>query len=902
MKRILFEGNGITLEVLITDLISIQDKRLMIFKSNSRGVLKVFSSGDLLSDAVLENNSIELLIDNVDEIELLFNSPAMEFRKKLKLPSPKRLELHLLMFSHSDLGYTAPLSKVEELQYQYTSTALNFYEKSLKYSEASRFRWNVETTWALNCFAERANRSELAKFTDLAKKGEFGIGAIYLHHYTDRTPFEELYHSLNPLRRLIKKGIEPKSAFLSDVPGCSEGFLELLAAHGVENLFMSINNFVAPFLEFTHLKTPFWWKLKSGRRILTWFTHDPKYAYIEGYKFFDKDYKTLKESILNKYEELSELSYEFPLYPIPMAIDNMPPVFKPVELIDRWNKEWKNPIVKTSVIDDFFKALRRELETTRIDSTKGNFNGWWTSNVLAYPRENRLSTISFAQLHEASALDSFSGSFIENAINDEFIRLSGFDEHSGGGGLYLSKDPEDILKAVSEGYGWVVKTHKHSSEILKALRENIFGIGNKLVVFNPVAMERNTLASFETDEIRGKRVKLIDLSTGESMPILCYNDLVIFETGTIESFGYKCYSLEIESEAEMPKWHSGSITLENDYYRIEFDEYGNIRSLIDTQTRKELVLNERSLGKFLVARQAINPADNLVNAINHDELYTGKSSSKLVEPYLPVKCHWKMIKGTAGTLVIFEPESPFIKPFVKAYLIPKNLKEIRIHLRINYVYDIGPSDFMYLEMPFNLDRPKAFYKSPGEISEITEQIPGSALDAITTVGGIELKTKEQSIQIGLCGINLVDFGEPSPLTFKKEINVSGELFLRLFNTNLQNRFASPYFNGEPIEFDVLLTTGGKLSRVEKDALFPLTAFKASPKANTNCFLECRGLENSEFLFIESEKGKLNFAIKETAGEKREIFIKNPRTNTVFKRIIKPFEFFKGSVENEPYKS
>jgi len=47
---------------------------------------------------------------------------------------------------------------------------------------------------------------------------------------------------------------------------------------------------------------------------------------------------------------------------------------------------------------------------------------------------------------------------------------------------------------------------------------------------------------------------------------------------------------------------------------------------------------------------------------------------------------------------------------------------------------------------------------------------------------------------------------------------------------------------------------------------------------------------------------LRFAIKETAGKEREIFVRKPGTNAIFKSIIKPFEFLIGSVKDEPNKS
>lgn len=365
-------------ELVFTDLLKRSEAfpRLTLIHNHSEETCEVFLMQAGLNEHVTipPGETSELFVSEGGKIKVTVTSCGQRLEKTIELDLPRRIEFNLLMFSHVDLGYTAAISKVEKLQARYSSTAIDYYRESLEFPDESRFRWNIETTWALSCFDKESSTSEREKIRELLKSGEFGIGALYLHHYADRTEFEELFHSLRKARSLKAEGIEVRSAFLSDVPGMSTGLLELLANIGVENLFMSINNFVAPFKEYTNLRSPFFWRLPGGGRVLVWITDDPKWAYIEGYRFFESDLANLRREIMAKLTELDGRNYGPPVYAIPMAIDNREPVFTPVKMIEEWNLTWSNPRITTATINGFFDKLRPfcdDLEEAEENSTAG---------------------------------------------------------------------------------------------------------------------------------------------------------------------------------------------------------------------------------------------------------------------------------------------------------------------------------------------------------------------------------------------------------------------------------------------------------------------------------------------------------------------------------------------------
>lgn len=878
MQIFVIDGTEAMLEVTATDLVRRggEQGRLMLVRilSGKGGQVSISCDGSTVAPREIEpGGTAEFLVPESGIVSLDFVDGIEKIERHLELAPPQRREFRLLMFSHVDLGYTSPIEEVKRLQARYTKEAIGFYKKSRTLSPESRFRWNIETTWALECFNELSNREEKSFLLELLREKEFGLGALYLHHYTDRTTFAELYHALKKTESLEKEGVRTKSAFLSDVPGASTGLLELLAFYGVENLFLSINNFLAPFKVYTTIKSPFWWRLPGGGKILSWYTSDPKWAYIEGYKFFDGDIKKLESQILAKCEELHDERYEYVTYAIPMAIDNREPLYKPVELVESWNERWRNPSITTSTVDGFFEALREELKNT--DEATGEFNGWWTSNVLAYPRENAMSLLLAGRLNEAALLDSLRDGLTKEEIEALYTKLAGFNEHSGGGGLYLSKDPQEILTAVTQGYGWIYEANRDSERLLKRLRESEFGIGQDIVVFNSTHIERNDICHLKREEAGEDTVDIVNTETNMTVPSIVCDDSIYFLPGRLDAYEYRVFRPEkVEGRKSESEWSVGPIELKNEFFTIGFDEYGSIVSFVDRESGIDIVAREGRIGRLIIVRQPLNPSADLANAPSHDELYSGKGSPGREEDYLPLPCKWRLRGSEFGMVAEFEPLDIYCSPFTKTYILPKTLRQLVLKIRFKYISDVGPSDFIFLETSINSEKPEIRYSTCGRISAIKEMLSGSCGDALAFLYALKVRDDNIDLNIGLENVNLVDFGSPSPLGFKRKLDQSGDLYFRLFSSNLQNRFASPYLNGEPLDFSITLSLEGEsLSNRAILQRVPLVTFEGAPKESSGKVFELMASDNVEIVFDgRASDGRIVALCKELEGRPGEVTV------------------------------
>ncbi|TYB94761.1 MAG: hypothetical protein FXF54_05410 [Kosmotoga sp.] len=896
MHIIEVKHKNIKLELLPTDLIK-NNKRLMLFriKGKESAFISLCHNNEFNKKVPISSKWTEIFAPNKNKIKFKLEIDKKNEVFSTKLPTVKQMKFHVLMFSHVDYGYTSPVSEVWKKQAQYTKQALKFFEQSKCLDTRSRFRWNIETTWALKAFLEYSTIAEKIKIYDLVKKGVFDIGSIYLHHYTDLAEYEELYRAFECVRELKKNGLELKSCFLSDVPGVSEGFLDILAINNIKYLFLSVNNFMAPFLAYTNLKTPFIWKTDNGNNILVWFTEDPKYAYIEGYKYLSGDFEEMKKGIIEKMLSLDEKGFDLPDYAIPMAIDNVPPIYKPVELIERWNKEFDNPVIKTSTVTSFFKQLEENKD--RLKKVTGNFNGWWTSNILSYPRENSLSKETYATLHEAAMLDCHNGNYLNKEIQTEFERLSSFDEHSGGGGVYKSEDTFEILEAVKEGFGRLYKAYHNSEKLIAAERSCIFPEGDDLILINPQSFSRNSIACYRNRDLRGREVIVKDNASGKKPPAGVHGDTLYFGPVSMESFSYKSFSIDfLENNKEVLEEKKGEFELENSFYRIKLDQFGNIVSIFDLELNSELVESDKTLGKILIARQKVNPIDNLEDAPKHDELYTGKSSEMLIEDYLPGLAKYFIKKTEVGSFINIEKDHNTSSPIKKTIFLPRKKKEIYLMIVLDYLFDIGPSDFLFAEWCLNSAKPIISYTSPGKIEDISNQISGSGKDALTVLDAISIRDDEKTINLALKGINLFDVGKTSPFRFRKTIQESSNIYLRLLNGNMQNKFASPYSNGKPYEFSIKMSSGKEktdLNFFGRDYRFQMKAFKAKSEDREGKLHYIESSKNVEVSFLDDSGRVLKILLKECEGKNGSIKITDSRMKilSICKKIDKP-EFVK----------
>ncbi|MEA2066331.1 MAG: hypothetical protein U9O65_04450, partial [Thermotogota bacterium] len=605
-----------------------------------------------------------------------------------------------------------------------------------------------------------------------------------------------------------------------------------------------------------------------------------------------------KTEIIEKMNYIDETKFSLDNYAIPMAIDNVPPIYKPIELIERWNKEFDNPVIETSTVTSFFEQL--EANRDKLEKISGNFNGWWTSNILSYPRENDLAKKTFSNLHGSAMLDSYNSNFLSKEIQTEFERLASFDEHSGGGGVYKSEDTFEILEAVKEGFGRIHKAYHNSEKIIEAERNRIFCEGNDLVIINSLSFSRNSIVCYESNELKNKKVSITDNDNGKIVPAGVFGNTVYFGPVMIEPFSYRTFSLDYrENDSRKPEVKEGQIKIENDFYRIKLDGFGNIISVVDLELNCELVEKNKNFGKILITRQKVNPIDNLDNAPLHDELYTGKSSEMFIEDFLPGSAKYIIRKEEVGQFVEIEIEGKYRSPMKKTLFLPDKSKELYLTLKIDYLYDIGPSDFLFNEWCINSVKPEVNYTTPGKIQNLNNLISGSGKDALTVLDAIQIADDEKSVNLSFKGINLFDVASPSPFKFRKTLTETSNIYFRLLNGNMQNRFASPYLNGKPYIFSVKLSSGKKsdeLFSYGKDYRFQMNAFKGKSANSSGRFHDFESTKNIEVNFLDGcmdENAQL--LLKENEGKRGSLKLTGSR-NTIVSicEDINKKVFFKGS--------
>jgi hypothetical protein len=215
-------------------------------------------------------------------------------------------------------------------------------------------------------------------------------------------------------------------------------------------------------------------------------------------------------------------------------------------------------------------------------------------------------------------------------------------------------------------------------------------------------------------------------------------------------------------------------------------------------------------------------------------------------------------------------------------------------VRFNYIYGVGPSDFVFLEIPLDAENPEVSYSSPGRIARLEELISGSGTDTLTVLGALRIEGSDgRSFNIGMEGINLVDFESPSPLGFRRFLSNSGRLYFRLFSGNLQNRFASPYLNGEPLNFTVRLSYGPlELCEYSSIVRHPLSAFRSGAKSTSARLTEIRASENVELFFGNDSSNNTAVFAKEISGKRGHIFTGEEKGFT-----LEPFGFI--SISEQP---
>ncbi len=760
-----------------------------------------------------------------------------EWKQPFTLDPARRWTVYVVPHSHTDIGFTHPASEVACIHDENTDEAIALCDLTRDWPDGCRFKWTCEVSWQIENYVRSRPPERVRQLQDCLQRGQMEVAAIYAGIHTDICGLEELARSLYLACRLRREwGITVDTAMMSDVPGLTWAYAQVLAKASIRYLIVADNNFSAPFLPFTDLPRPFRWEAPDGTGVLAWYTDDPYWSYIEGYRLgFGESYRQVLRELPLKLAELESHGYPYDAFQLQLASDNCRVPFRPALIAREWQEHWANPQVRVATAREFLAHMEAAYGA-QFAAYRGDWTNWWSSTVLGFPHESALGRRVKGELASAEKLASWASTagvfaYPAELISKGYHRLLAFDEHSGGGGLWRPRSEEEQIRALLEGYAF---PHEAAAATRAALEQAARALAAQvpnpqptpaLVVFNTLSWPRSEPVETRLPEEVPSRA-LLDTATGQLVPVQPLpGGGVRFVAREVPPMGYKVFTpvpYEAPSEDELA---ISARCIENRYYRVELDEHGRVASIFDREQRRELVSagGGHSFGALLWYQPR-----------PHREFGLGDEFPDQVELYEGVPVPGDILPEVGGEATVqVGTDGPVSASLVVERRVegPFHLRqEITLHAglrRVELRYLLTPegevsaprSRLAYLCFPFRVDNPRFYLEVPGALLTPEEdQLKGSCRDFWAVQHWLALHNPDHTVLLSAPDTPLVEPGRRAP---------SHQQFLRRWQAEAATVWVpilslgphrgatdSPYSRNAPLELRFSLTShAGPLDRV-----------------------------------------------------------------------------------------
>jgi|LSQX01.1.fsa_nt_gb alpha-mannosidase len=315
-------------------------------------------------------NLCELFIDEPNAAQkavFTVTSGEKVTRKSKKLFPPRHMRVHVVHFSHHDLGYTDIPSNVLKEYYKTLDDAIDYAESTAGYDEESKFRIVIEQMWSLDYFLKNAPEDRAKKLIALLKSSQFEVTALFGNMITELCSHEDLLRTVYHSTKLKNDyGISVSSAEHNDIPGFCWGLSRVLTDLGIDIFCPALPLYYGwgekKYQSFWNTKEifgfdapgAFWWEAPTGKRILFWCNNWG----------CGGDVDSTLPHIEEKLMDFIEKGYPFSNIRWPVIggmRDNSPYIQGYSDTIRRWNEQWEFPRLISSTNAIFYKDFVNEV-------------------------------------------------------------------------------------------------------------------------------------------------------------------------------------------------------------------------------------------------------------------------------------------------------------------------------------------------------------------------------------------------------------------------------------------------------------------------------------------------------------------------------------------------------------
>lgn len=317
------------------------------------------------------------------------------------LPGARPLTVYILPHSHTDIGYTAIQTDIEEKQINNLRQGLADARRTAGYPEGARFVWNVEVLWAADLFLQRLGPADREEFLAAVRRGQVALNGMYLNELTGLCRPEELVRLFRYATQLHERtGVPVDSAMISDVPGYTWGTVTAMNQAGIKYFSVAPNYFdrIGTILVEWENK-PFWWIGPDGTsRVLVWI---PFWGYAMSHR-----YREMSPVLVEDFcEGLARRDYAYDIACVRWAGlgDNAVPDPSICDFVRDWNATHLSPRFVISSTSTAFRAFD-ERYGDRLPTVRGDWTPYWEDGAGSSAAETAMNRASSERLAQAETL------------------------------------------------------------------------------------------------------------------------------------------------------------------------------------------------------------------------------------------------------------------------------------------------------------------------------------------------------------------------------------------------------------------------------------------------------------------------------------------------------------------
>lgn len=667
-------------------------------------------------------------------------------------------ELHLLHHSHTDIGYSNLQPEVLKIHNKNIDDALYMIEKTKSYPEEAKFKWNIESIWAVENYLKEATPAKKEKFAAAVKNGDIFLSALYVNMLTGMSQAEEMFHYTDYADKLRKEfGFKINSAMISDVPGFAWSTVTALSKGGVKYFSIGSN-----FMGLDHpymgdraghfLKNwgdrPVWWTSPSGQeKVLFW-------AGAKGYSSWHgmqqgAIYERGAKKIADYLNELTENNYPYDMvqWRFNIVADNGPIEPNISDFVKKWNEKYASPKLILNTTEKMFETFEKRYGD-KIPTVKGDLTPYWEDGAMSTAEEEGKNRVNSLRLQQLSTLYTMLDpkKYNEQNFYEAWRNIIMFHEHTWG--AHNSTTEPDVPFVTEQ---WRIKKQfmLDADAEINALEKNLFeALSNsqskKIAVFNTSSWKRTGLVIVQT-AVEGKSLKD---TNGNILPLQkLSNGKYAFIAKDLPAFGALTYEItNKEARALSSKFVMGENSLSNG--KIEFSWDKNNGSITNLKT----VSDFNYAGDF--KKQGLN-SYWYVPGLNPEEVQTnGNVQVKIIE------------KGPVMTAVSIISDAPGANKLERIISLYSEGDEVLIQNVLDKKA-IRAKEGVHFGYPFNAQFTKTTLDAGyGSMEFLKDELAGSNMDYLYGRRWVDVSAGDKGIQWMLLESPLV---EPNSIIDERKV-------------------------------------------------------------------------------------------------------------------------------------